>query len=190
MVILTDIKKKVAWEFRNIPKNLVIFVVLFSLWFLSFSKMCPCPSKSNVNNSCKRVEILGVQYNHIYYFFLLGYFFPKHFYTVQALGVLWELFEYLIDIRFRKDNSYLKNIGGCLKIGHPKFKYVNPIDRIFNIKKSNVHGWHHSIAEIVINIIFFKLGQYIYFKYADKRDLFIKKILPIMTIFAVIHRYK
>ena len=40
-------------------------------------------------------------------------------------------------------------------------KYVNPLDRLFGIKNSKIHGWHGSVAEIVVNIIGFKIGSYL-----------------------------
>jgi hypothetical protein len=37
-------------------------------------------------------------------------------------------------------------------------KYVNPIDRFFNIKNSKLHFWHGSVAEVVSIIISFIIG--------------------------------
>lgn len=37
-------------------------------------------------------------------------------------------------------------------------KYLNPIDEFFGIQNSRIHGWHGSVAEIVVNIIGFAFG--------------------------------
>ena len=65
----------------------------------------------------------------------------------------------------------IKNLGGRLserpniknsiynfKVYKGMDKYVNPIDKFFNIKNSKLHFWHGSIAEVVTNIISFIVG--------------------------------
>ena len=47
-------------------------------------------------------------------------------------------------------------------------KYLNPIDKFFGIKNSTLHGWHGSVAEIVVNVLGFIIGyilNIIVFKY-------------------------
>ena len=147
------------------------FGILFVLWVLSMKKNCPCPNKKN-SRKCYRLEYFGVQPNHLYTFMFLGYFFPERFILIQLAGIVWEVFEYYID----KDIRILNTIGGCLdplpkknKLDYSKNnivsknreKYYNSIDRFFKIKNSKKHGWHHSVAEIVVNIIGFLMGRFI-----------------------------
>ena len=39
---------------------------------------------------------------------------------------------------------------------------MNPIDKLFGIKNSKIHGWHGSVAEIIVNIIGFEIGRKLY----------------------------
>ena len=98
-------------------------------------------------------------------------FFGNYFYTIQLFGILWELFEYYLHY----DKTLVKWLGGCLdnKPGPSSENYqyrhnlvtkginkkYNPIDTFFGIKNSTQHGWHHSIAEIIGNVIAFIVGQ-------------------------------
>ena len=157
--MLTGMKRKIELEMNTVPKNLIIICGLFVLWFLFVSNSCPCPSTSTNNKGCTRVELFGIQYNHMYFFLTLGFFFPNHFFIIQALGIIWEIFEYLLDVVIRKNKNYLKLIGGCFDPNRSEKNVLNPIDRFLNIKKSTVHGWHHSVAEVLTNIVFYKLGQ-------------------------------
>ena len=173
---------------KNKNIQLIIIGLLFTYWFFSFGSTCPCgANKKKILYECYRFEIFGMQPNHFYFFFPLGFFFSEYFFTIQIIGVLWELFEYYIDV----NPKLLNKFGGCLdpKIKYSEFdnnnkktnfiskiynkwyydnivgsnhdKYVNPIDRLFGIKGSRKHGWHHSIAEIVLNIFSFLLGSYL-----------------------------
>ena len=163
--------------FPNKEKNiqLLFLIAIFIFWFLLFKNNCPCPP-SKKNAGCYRFEIFGVQFNHIYTFLALGYFFPEYFYAIQILGVIWELIEYYI--HKYETPKLRKKIGGCfgnvsqetkntfphnlgdLVAGNSK-KKLNPIDKFFNIKNSSLHGWHHSVAEIIVNIISFIIGSYL-----------------------------
>ena len=83
----------------------------------SFGDTCPCGSnKKKILYECYRFEIFGVQPNHFYFFLPLGFFFPEYFFTIQIIGILWELFEYYIDV----NPKLLNKFGGCLD---PKMKY-------------------------------------------------------------------
>ena len=86
---------------------------------------------------------------------------------------MWEFIEYLADIN---EEFIIEYIGGCLML-NPKTesnnnpanhivyrgeeKFLNPIDKMFGIKNSKIHGWHGSIAEIVVNIVGFYFGYII-----------------------------
>ena len=145
--------------------------ILFIVWVFNMKNNCPCPNKKN-SRKCYRLEYFGVQPNHLYMFAFLGYFFPNRFVVIQIMGIVWELFEYYI----HKDKRILKVIGGCLDvlpnnkklkynkeniISKNREKYYNVIDRLFNVKNSKIHGWHHSVAEIPVNIIGFSMGSFI-----------------------------
>jgi hypothetical protein len=152
-------------------RYILLFPIIFGLWIISIAKACPCPAKKN-KQQCYRAELYGVQFNHIYLFIFLGYFFTNYFYTIQFFGIIWEVFEYWID-----NNKWSwKHFGGCLDkkpkqnnwhsrliVYSGKEKSYNPIDKIFGIKNSKVHGWHHSIAEIVANILGFIIGAILHF---------------------------
>ena len=70
------------------------------------------------------------------------------------------------------DDFIQKYIGGCLMINpgnlnnnpanHVVYrgeeKYLNPMDRLFGIKNSKIHGWHGSVAEIFVNLFGFCVG--------------------------------
>ena len=149
---------------------LTIFIVLFILWSFSLKETCSC---NNKYNGCVRLEIYGVQLNHFVLFLFLGVFFPDYFFTFLLLGILWEIYEYILHLHPNFVHNY---IGGCLgkkerdqKSG-PLFysyvyrdeeKYYNPIDRFFGIKNSTIHGWHHSAAEIVPNVLGFIVGSFL-----------------------------
>jgi hypothetical protein len=67
----------------------------------------------------------------------------------------------------------IQHLGGCLseqpnniknsiynfKVYKEVDKYVNPIDKFFNIQNSKIHFWNGSIAEVVSNIIGFIIGM-------------------------------
>lgn len=179
-------KEVINGNINNKEKALLFNGLLFVFWFFSLGKACPCDGNKN-KEKCYRFEVNGVQVNHLYYFFILGYFFHEYFFIIQIFGIVWELVEYYID----KNKKLLKNIGGCLdnkpkkKNWHSNYliyagkeKKYNIIDKIFGIKNSTVHGWHHSYAEIVANIIGFMIGAY--FKHIN--ILFIV-LLMILVIF-------
>ncbi len=156
---------------KNIQLTIIGF--LFIVWFFLLGKNCPCGYKNiNKRKGCYRLEIFGVQTNHLYFFAFLGYFFSEYFYIIQSAGILWELFEMYLD----KNEKFAFSIGGCLAkkdyklskewyynylVTEGKQKYVNPIDRLLGIKNSKKHGWHGSIAEIFVNLLGFSIGSYL-----------------------------
>lgn len=163
--------------FYNNVKGVVLVIIIFHLILFYYGKyICRCDNKNkNNSNYCYRKEILGVQYSHFIGFILLGLFFPSYFWTFQIMGVLWELLEILMD---KNENYTIKLFGGCLSEkpkskknsgGHGDSiynfnvykdtnKYLNPIDKYFNIKNSKIHFWHGSIAEIIPNVLGFWVG--------------------------------
>lgn len=147
--------------------NGVILVCILFVIIMYYRGKYQCNNKNTTN--CYRREILGVQYNHIYFFIFMGIFFPSYFWTFQILGLLFELFEMMLD---KNEKWTIQNLGGRLserpkniknliynfKVYKGMDKYVNPIDKFFNIKNSKLHFWHVSIAEVVTNIISFIIG--------------------------------
>ena len=113
--------------------ELIIFSSLFMVWVFSLGKLCPCPSTKK-NDGCLRYEIYGVQPNHFVLFAALGYKFPEYFYTLQILGIIWELFE-----------SYL----GLYK----------PLWFFKNNKNNSSNSWHGRISDIFVNCIGFLIGS-------------------------------
>jgi len=66
-----------------------------------------------------------------------------------------------------KNEDIVFRYGGCLDkdiynkeyiVGYGEDKYLNPIDKYFNIKNSKKHIWHGSLAEIFYSTIFFIIG--------------------------------
>lgn len=152
----------------NTLLGVILVIFFFNILMLFYAKKyCNCKTTSSF---CVRHEILGIQYNHLYFYIFLGFFFPSYFVTFQVVGILWELIEIYLD---HNDVFTTKYLGGCLskkptnikhqnilnyKVYKNSNKYMNPIDRLFNIKNSQIHFWHGSIAEIIANIIGFYIG--------------------------------
>ena len=105
-------------------------------------------------------------------FIILGVLFPSYFYTFQALGILWEFAEHLLDVY---PIYVIKYIGGCLRYPPSNYNHsknslanytvyrnikkpLNPIDKFFNIKNSTLHRWHSSVTELVPNLFGFLIG--------------------------------
>jgi len=157
--------------FYNNKKGVIVVCILFLLiMYFGGKNVCSCEKKTK---KCYRTEILGVQYNHFYFFIFLGIVFPSYFWTFQILGLLWELLEIILD---RNEQWTIENIGGCFseasrenkensiynfKVYKGVDKYMNPIDKFLNIKNSKIHSWHGSIAEVIPNILGFILGIWI-----------------------------
>jgi len=150
--------------------GIILFSCIFILWAINLGIQCPCNKETT--NLCTRHEIYGVQYNHFILFIFLGFYFPSYFFTLLCISILWEYFEYLLD---KNPDFVVKYIGGCLSkppanYNHSKNKihnyyvlkgipkYINPIDKYFNIKNSTLHGWHGSPAEIIPNVLGFGFG--------------------------------
>ena len=153
-------------KFYNHSNGIILVCILFLFWAYNLGKNCPCTR----DTSCTRVEFYGVQKSHFILFIIIGILFPSYFYTFQFLGVLWELFENILD----NNPSIVTNyIGGCLKYppsddynNNPENyivyrgieKPLNIIDKLFNIKNSTIHVWHGSVAELIPNMLGFIVG--------------------------------
>jgi hypothetical protein len=153
----------------NNKNGVFLFIIVFILWSIKIGKACPCKTPSE--NICVREEFYGVQYNHLILFIIIGMIFPSYFYTFMILGILWEIYEFILD---KKEDWVYNYIGGCLSekpinfkhenhisdayIFKGDIKYLNPIDRFFNIKNSTNHMWHGSVAELIPNLIGFGIG--------------------------------
>ena len=82
-------------NFYNNNRGVILVCICFLLIMYFGGKYgCSCKEKTK---GCYRTEILGVQYNHFYFFILLGIVFPSYFWTFQILGLLWELLEIILD---------------------------------------------------------------------------------------------
>jgi hypothetical protein len=155
----------------NNKTGIIVFCAFFLIWAYFLGKDCPCTG----NTKCIRKEFYGVQLNHLFLFIIIGMFFPSYFVTFQILGILWELFEHLLE---KYPILVTKYFGGCLQYppngyiekNNPRYHYtvyrgikkpLNPIDEFFNIKNSTLHGWHGSVAELIPNVVGFIIGYYI-----------------------------
>ena len=139
---------------------IIIFIIIF-IQLLFYTIICDC--KYNNKNLCFRYEYKGVLISKILLLFILGLFFSKYYLVIFIIFILWEIFEMYLD----KNENIVFKYGGCLDkdiynkeyiIGYNEEKYLNIIDKIFNIKNSKKHMWHGSIAEIIYGLIFFVIG--------------------------------
>lgn len=154
--------------FINKNIELIIIYIIIGVFLYLNKYRCPCNTSDDKKSIlCYRYEIYGVQLNHILLYMFLGFFYSEYFISLQFIGILWELFEIYLD----KNEDIAFNFGGCLKIdkynirnlvGKGELKYLNPIDKYFNIKNSKIHTWHGSIAEIFANIFGFIIGYILY----------------------------
>ena len=169
--------------YNNINGVIIVCISFVLIMYYRGKYMCSC-DKNTTN--CYRREILGVQYNHFIFFIFLGTVFPSYFVTFQILGILFELFERML---YKNEKWTIQNLGGCLSKEPTNFKnsiynfkvykgtnkYVNPLDKYFNIKNSKIFFWHGSIAEIIANIIGFIIGiginRYIIYYLVDLQNL-------------------
>jgi len=114
----------------NSKEGIILFILLFLLSMYYLGKKCPC--QKNKNTTCIRKEFYGIQLNHLVLYIILGFIFPSYFYTLLFLGILWEIFEYILD---KNEWIVKKYIGGCLKL-KPK---NNNINHIYNYTVTKNH---------------------------------------------------
>jgi len=155
-------------EFYNNDYGVLLFCTFFIYWAYSYGRDCPCDK----NTTCIHVEFYGIQLNHLILFIILGLLFPSYFYTFQALGILWEFAEHILDVY---PILVIKYIGGCLRYPPSNYNHsknsianytvyrnikkpLNPIDKFFNVKNSTLHDWHGSVAELMLNFFGFLIG--------------------------------
>ena len=155
-------------NFYNNKNGIIVFCIFFLLWAYSLGQSCPCSK----NKNCIRKEFYGVQLNHVSLFIVIGMIFPSYFYTFQLLGILWEVFEHILE---KYPILVTKYFGGCLSYpptgytekNNPHYSYtvyrgikkpLNYVDKLFNIKNSKLHGWHGSVAELIPNFFGFLIG--------------------------------
>lgn len=159
-----------AWWY-NSGKGVLAFCVLFVVWSCWYGMIrCPCPGGAERGRLCHRKEFYGVQLNHLVLFIVLGAVFPDFFYAFMVLGALFELWESWLD---RNDRFVFDHLGGCLamrpsvwRADRPhdthvfagEHKPLNMIDKALGIRNSQVHGWHGSVAEVVVNGVGFGIG--------------------------------
>ena len=115
--------------------------------------MCPCPP-NNKNMACYRIELWGIQINHLVFYTLIGFFYPREFFKWQLLGIIWELIEFLPTYY----PNILNYIGGCIQKNKINDFNINYIDRW--LPRDKKHFWHPKISDLLINIIGFYLGYY------------------------------
>ena len=155
-------------QLYNNKNGIIVFCIFFLVWAYFLGQSCPCTG----NTKCIRKEFYGVQLNHVSLFIIIGILFPSYFYTFQLLGILWELFEHILE---KYPILVTKYFGGCLQYppagysekNNPHYNYTvyrginkprNYVDKLFNIKNSKIHGWHGSVAELIPNLFGFLIG--------------------------------
>ena len=141
---------------------IIIFIIIFIQLYL-YTIICNCNNNNKDKGYCYRYEYKGVLISKILLLFILGLLFSEYYLIIFSIFILWDIFEMYLDYN---DNIVLK-YGGCLDkdiynkeyiVGYNEEKYLNSIDKFFNIKNSKKHMWHGSISEIIYGIIFFILG--------------------------------
>ena len=149
-------------------QGLIVFSLVFMLFIVETMYSCSCKDPSKTR--CVRHEFYGVQLNHFGLFLFLGFVFPSYFYTLQILGVLFEIAEGILD---HHDDFVVNYVGGCLMkrptnqpesslantvVFKNEEKYLKPIDRWVGIQNSKIHAWHGSAGEVVMNFLGFVAG--------------------------------
>ena len=71
-----------------------------------------------------------------------GYLYPRSFLVVQAVGIMWELFETYVGVC---KPDFIKSIGFC-KVSDDKYKV----------------WWYGKISDIFVNCLGFMIGVYVY----------------------------
>ena len=160
------------WWYNSVH-GILAFCALFLLGCRWYGKVaCPCPARSGSPDLfCFRKEFYGAQLNHLALFIVLGAVFPDFFGTFMVLGFLFEISQAWLD---HNEAFAISHVGGCL-LERPAWwrpdkpydthvfagetKPQNPIDAVFGIRNSRVHGWHGSMAEVLINAIGFVIGM-------------------------------
>lgn len=137
----------------SITISILIIIILFVIYYIIRGNLiCPCPSKHN-KNYCYRTELYGLQLNHLIFYIIIGYLYPKHFITWQILGIIWELFELLPTYL---PNIFLPYMGGCIQKDKVDKFYINILDRW--IPRNKEHFWHPKLTDILLNIIGYLIG--------------------------------
>ena len=132
--------------------KIVFIITLFIIYYLFRGiYMCPCPYPDK--NFCYRAEIYGLHINHLLFYIIIGYLFPKYFLTWQIAGIFWEIIE-MLPTYYPK--IFLPYIGGCIQIDKRDSFYVNILDMW--MPRSNEHFWHPKVSDILLNIIGFSIG--------------------------------
>ena len=103
---------------------------------------------------CYRVEIWGLQINHLIFYTVIGFLYPRKFIIWQLLGIVWELIEF-IPTYYPRTLDY---IGGCIQKDMINNYTINPIDRW--LPRDKKHIWHPKLSDIALNLIGFYLGRY------------------------------
>lgn len=139
----------------NTNTKILLVITLFIIYYLVRGRyMCPCPYPGN--NFCYRTEMYGLQMNHLLFYIIIGYLFPKYFLTWQILGICWELIEFLPTYY---PHIFLPYIGGCIQLDKRDDFYVNIVDRW--LPRSDEHFWHPKLSDILLNITGFMIGYFI-----------------------------
>ena len=146
--------------YNNYKGLFLIFILfIFGLYLLGIS--CPCDDK--IRKHCRRLEIYGALYSHIVFFIVLGFLFPDYFIFLMISGVIFEIFEYLVDIKL--SDYVTKNNFGCLSLSPGKIiqkPYYNEIYRKENIQNnSDLHMWKGNLPDAIANVIGFGIGYYL-----------------------------
>jgi len=146
--------------YNNYKGLFLIFILfIFGLYLLGIS--CPCDDK--VRRYCRRLEIYGGLYSHIVFFMILGFLFPDNFIFLMVSGVIYEIFQYLVDIKL--SDYIIKNNFGCLSLPPEKViqkPYYNEKYRKDNIQNnSDLHIWKGNLPDAITNVIGFGIGYYL-----------------------------
>lgn len=101
----------------------------------------------NGKKICRVCDMWSV--SHLVFNFILGYMYPNNLYFIIFMGLLWELFEYLIQSDYVNNIPVFQNIIGISKCKD---------DKILSNKK--MHWVYYELTDIPMNIIGAILGVY------------------------------
>lgn len=136
--------------------QLCLFLFLIASSVIIYSQIrCAYPDFKDPLGIHSELYIDGWLLSHFITFGIVGYVFPTHFYLAMILGVLWEIFEYLLG---KNTPTFLKcKIQNKNK---PKYQYLFKTNDS-NIQTKNDAWWYARHEDIIVDFLGFVTGYFI-----------------------------
>lgn len=132
----------------------VVSIAAFAIFSLMYKK---------ASRDYTRFQYRGLSVSHLFLFTMLGMAFPNQFWTVQFMGVLFELANYAVTKIQASDTKrrILNIIGGSFALGHGYIAEVHWLDRLVFGEYPTDHWWHPKVTDLFMNILGFMVGRWI-----------------------------